>query len=254
MRIQILSDLHIDHDTNYNVCKNLSPIENDKSILIIAGDTCSFNYRKKHKFFENIFSKWNIVIEIPGNHDNYVLSHDWELANSSNVVTQNNGSTHYYLNNSFIDIDNVRFICSTMWSYVRPQYEMDILRGMTDYYLIKDYNIKINNDRFFKSKDFILKTIQNTPDNMSCIIITHHLPLLQLISKKYIGNVLNDAYASDCSGIIELYTNKINYWIHGHSHDFLNVKYLNTRFIRNPVGYLKYGEGKDFDRNYVIEI
>ena len=282
-KFQIVSDLHVDFSDNYIYsAQNLKPSnfsDEETKILIVAGDTCQNNYKKRDKFIHAIFSKWDTVIEVPGNHDHYEKSYDWSIANhalihnvtddvleidklenmslaieKNHVIEDDGYSHHLYINNDYIDVSGIRIICSTLWSEILDNGHL-IMRGMNDYNLIDKYDIPKNNERYYNSVKFIEKTLKNTPEDMKCIVVTHHLPMWELISGKYITNNMNEAYAS--KGLIKLikkYSSKIKYWIHGHSHDQLRVKYFETEFIRNPLGYSFLGEGGSFDKNLVLEL
>lgn len=245
--------MHLNHPLNAKCFTDEYLFSDDNIVadnLIIAGDSCSYN-DKQRTTISQLAKKYKTLIEVPGNHDNYDLAYDWPFANFSDK--QFPGTSQYYLNNSFIDIDNIRIICSTLWSNI--QFELQyITKGLNDYHYIKGYNILRNNQRFIASVNFIETTLANTPDNMKCIVVTHHLPLLELISHKYHGDRMNEAYASNLYHIVDKYTDKIKYWIYGHSHEYKEVTILNTTFIRNPYGYLMHNEGSDFNSRLVIEI
>lgn len=249
MKIQIISDLHFDFDENYNFF-----IQNFKStgdILIIAGDTCHYNSKFRDAYTDFFLKNYPITIEVPGNHDNYDSKDSWYK--NFNYNKQYNSNNYYYLNNNVVEISNIRFICSTLWSHIYHEISY-IPRTINDYHLIFGYNINKNNDRFYECKRFIENTLENTPDNMKVVIITHHLPLLQLVSEKFKFNRANEAFASDLSSIIAKYDKKINYWIHGHSHDFKELNFMYIKFIRNPLGYLCLYENKNVNLGYTIEV
>ena len=250
-KFQIVSDLHIDHDKNYMYCvKNLFP---KGEVLIVAGDCCSFAYKKRTKFINSVFSRFNTVIEIPGNHDSYELPKEWDFAVHAKEYTKfDNGNEHWYINNDYIDIGDVRIIGTTLWSEIKTDH-LIITRGLNDYHLIKGFTISDSNDRLKKAVEFLDKAIESTPENMKIIVVTHHLPLLDLISEKFSRSPLNPAYASNLYSFVSKNSHRVNYWVHGHSHDLLRVKMSNTEFIRNPLGYLIYDEGKNFNTGLVLE-
>ena len=252
MKFQILSDLHLDFPLNAKIFAEYYLLTNENIAadkLIIAGDTCSYN-AKQRTLISQLASKYKFLIEVPGNHDNYNLSHDWPFASYSDKGIN---YSQYYLNNCYVHFDNIRIICSTLWSNI--QFEIPyIVKGISDYHYIQGYNVMLNNRRFNDSIYFIEQALKTTPDDMKCIVVTHHLPLLELISARYAHDKLNEAFASNLYNLVEEYTDKIPYWIHGHSHDFKELKVLNTTFVRNPMGYLEYEEGKKFNNKFIIEV
>ena len=80
------------------------------------------------------------------------------------------------------------------------------------------------------------------------------MPLLELISAKFKFSKENEAFASKLSELLYQYSDRIPLWIHGHSHDFIDKDFISTRFIRNPLGYLRYDEEKNFKNNFTVDV
>lgn len=248
MNLQIISDLHLDFKDNYKwVLKNVNPVSD---ILLVAGDTCEYKTSKKEEYHDVFFNKWEKVIEVPGNHDYY----GWhsKLANISQCF-ETYQSAHdikgfsiiNYVNNDIVELkDDIVIICSTLWSKISPEQYLIIKNGMNDYSEIVSFTIDKCNCTHKMSVGFLDRTLKEYK-NKKCIILTHHLPLTNLISDRFFNSVLNEAYASDLTRFLYQHEN-IKYWIHGHSHDFLEVQYGETIFFRNPVGYVKYNEQETY--------
>lgn len=259
----MVSDLHVDIQQNYTWCENnLHPIEGC-NILLVAGDTCHYSYAKRKLFVNTVFSRFKTVIEIPGNHDNYTLSKLWNYASHVKVLNEcsNNSpqlnNNHYYLNNDFIDIDNVRIIGTTLWSEIRYNYSA-ITNRLNDYYYIRGFSTMDSNIRFYSACNKLIDIIESTPLDMKIIVMTHHLPLFELVTSldpinHPIDETLNEAYASNMSDFMRNYSSRISYWLHGHNHDFINTKLFDTTFIRNPLGYL-IKPPSSFQPNFFVEL
>jgi Icc-related predicted phosphoesterase len=256
--IQNISDLHLDFEDNWNFCKN--NLNSFSEILLVAGDSCQLNYCKKARFFEKyIYPKWKIVIEVPGNHDFYGKTSDYPFLYSDKItrffdnkegdyVTESNDNTctHHYINNGFIDINNIRVICSTLWSKVE-KYQKEVNWGLNDYVQIKGYNIELNNRLNHFNVNYIDKVLDETPQNKQVIILTHHAPLWCMIDDKFKHSTINEAFANNLDDLIKKHSTKINTWVYGHMHKYDQRKVYGVNFVRNPVGYVCMKENKSVD-------
>ncbi|TSE13470.1 hypothetical protein C1D09_003815 [Mesorhizobium intechi] len=72
-------------------------------------------------------------------------------------------------------------------------------------------------------------------DVAAVIAATHHLPHAKSIPSRFEGDLLNAAFASDLSEVIE--SGRPALWVHGHTHDSCDYKVGSTRIICNPRGY-----------------
>ena len=252
MKLQILSDQHIEFGKNLTYFINRCHKRADT--LIIAGDMSPHStYYDKHDEFiyDKLLTKWNNVIKIPGNHeffgsdvnDPFFKSHQRKITNGDNVCR--------YVNNKVVKLNGVTFVCTTLWSYVDPVNAYEIESKVSDYQNIKDLTVNKMNKIHQNNREWLEKTVKNLKDNERCIIITHHVPSYNFISEKWRGHRLNDAFSADMDVFIMNYGHKISHWIHGHSHDELNINVNGTQFIRNPMGY---PHERHCDMDLVIEV
>lgn len=80
----------------------------------------------------------------------------------------------------------------------------------------------------------------------------HHLPTFAAIDKRYSGDPLNVAFATDLGNCIA--DSRINAWIYGHAHHQTDLMIGNTHLVSNPLGYVFAGESAAFNDSAVIEI
>lgn len=69
--------------------------------------------------------------------------------------------------------------------------------------------------------------------------MTHHIPIAQAVHKRYLGDPLNPAFASNL--LHEIRDLDFDAWIFGHSHESnepeIEVDGRVKRFLSNPRGY-----------------
>lgn len=256
MNIQIISDLHVDFEQNRRYLHKLYNKYDFSAIdvLIIAGDICPHGYPVSCKLWDetlNIFLKnCKRTIVIPGNHDFWGCgSGDPSLQEVLNIYHYNDNIL-YYANNNVIVIGGVSFLCSTLWSKITCNPVL-VFNGMNDYREITGLTIEKCNDIFYSSLSWLECHLFELD---SCVVITHHLPSFNFISFNRRNDSLNEAFASNLDNLIMEYSYKIPLWVHGHSHDFFDLKVLNTRFIRNPFCYPHERAYQVFKDSFVVEI
>ncbi len=257
MKIQIVSDLHLEFPENREWLRN-NPLIPKGDVLLIAGDTICDKYKQKAKsFYDKISKKFSYIISTMGNHDFYHGIIDYAYPFYKSNISEN----HIKLNNQSYIIDDVKFIVTILWSKVPESKKSAVSRGLNDYRLIshtniykEKYLIRVDdtNNYFEMSFKFLKEELQK-PFNGKIIVMTHHLPSYECISKEFIDDDLNSAFASNLNELI-ISNPIIKYWICGHSHDFFLNTIGQTMIIRNPLGYVCFGEERDFKRDYIVDV
>ncbi|MFZ4861215.1 metallophosphoesterase [Sphingobacterium sp. Mn56C] len=139
------------------------------------------------------------------------------LAENSNV---------HVLENSFIDIDDIRFHGCTLltdFSIFGDPMEYGIIcqSVMNDYKMIKrdpSYS-KMRTIDTFKihqvSRKWLDESLQDSNKTKN-IVITHHAPNIKFVSEEYKNHPVTAAYASNMEDFI--LKHQPDFWIHGHIH------------------------------------
>lgn len=259
MKIQIALDLHLEFKEN-KVWADNNPLIPKADILILAGDIVVDRYKKKAKeFYDKISKDFKFIISTMGNHEFYLGEVDYAYPSYKKYLAEN----HIKLNNKVEFFEGVKFIVSILWSNVPDKDVSEVETLMNDYKLIykqdsfyaKDktpITTKITNKYHKISLDFIESELKK-PFDGKIVIVTHHLPSYKCVEEFHKYSTINSGYANHLDKLIED-NPKIALWIHGHSHNFLDITIGKTRVIRNPLGYIENKEGEDFKRDFVVEI
>jgi predicted phosphohydrolase len=235
MKIQLTSDLHLEgYSDPIPIVEKYVPADNS-DVLILAGDTLPIQYNWEHNPALDYFSKnFKHTILVPGNHEYYkgaLLKFE-----KTNLKLRDNV---YLINNDTFELDNVNFVCSTLWSNIIDHFIPYVVHYMYDYKLIKDGNRNNLSALIVKqihelSKNWIFN--EGLKDDMNNIVITHHLPSYQCIHDDFKGSEINSAFASMLDGMIE--ESNIDYWIYGHTHCGMeDFQIGNTWITANQLGY-----------------
>jgi len=247
MKVRIESDLHLEWYDKEPFCLDSSEDEQN-TILILAGDICILSKIKKFEyFFNDVTTRFKHVLYVFGNHEFYKGS--VKLVND--YISQLSYPNLTVLNRSYIDIENYRFLGSTMWSDYNNYDELTafiVRKRMNDFHCIRTGSYGVPYMRKFDPKDAFVefnKTIEFFKKSYSTehtnIVITHHAPSFKSIAEKFKNSSINHGYCSDLSEHILQYNPKL--WIHGHIHESVSYEIGNTQIESNPKGYP--GELKD---------
>ena len=101
--------------------------------------------------------------------------------------------------------------------------------------------------------DFIQKSVEESTAG-HIVVVTHHLPTLEVIDPQHKNSVLNSAFASEYGDWIA--NSRIDIWIYGHSHTNIDTEIGSTKVICNQMGYIFANEHivNGFDPKKHVEI
>ena len=257
VKVQVLSDQHIEFEKNFLFFKN--EIVPSADILVIAGDFCPLTNPTRMDVIKTFLLKhWKYILIVPGNHEFYQSNSTDDFLRSKVEVIRDDetGNECYYANNSVVEIEGVNFVCSTLWSQISPSRITMVQMGMNDYSFIDGFTVNQSNDLNLIAREFIQNTLDDLPEDEECVVVTHHLPSFSLISDKWRNHGYNDAFACNLDFLISSYDHKISTWIHGHSHELLDNVVCNIRFVRNTMGYPSERDYSTRDKlmSYTIEV
>lgn len=230
--IQVVSDLHLEYVKKMPTLKIAAPN------IALLGDIGNPRLHSYKKFLDTLCKNYDNVFLISGNHEYWNICSEknkiWTKQNTDiqieNIVSKHNNI--HYLNNKSIEINGVKIIGSTLWSYINIENKYIHIGdyNMISYNLAND--MRRNNKMFFENMKYLEENIKTC--KIPVIVMTHHLPSFDLISDKYKDNKYNFAYASNIKHIME---DPIKIWLSGHTHKYIDKRINGIRCCVNPHGY-----------------
>jgi predicted phosphodiesterase len=237
MKIQIASDLHLDLlERQFPGYRAIEPTDAD--VLVLAGDI--------HRQAKAVamFRDWPVpVIYVHGNHEAYRSDFAQvipEIRASAQIANVN------YLENGELILDGVRFLGCCLWTDYclhgedRQHEAMQAaLRCMHDHEAIfngegKYFTPQDALQMHAASRAWLSGKLDEAFDGPT-VVVTHHAPHAHSIHPRYAGDIVNAAFVSDLTPLLD----KADLWIHGHVHDSFDYQVNRTRVIANPRGYAK---------------
>lgn len=238
MKIQILSDLHLEFHKDQGV-SFINSLNDNCDVLILAGDITSYSLLKLT--LNRFCNKFKDVVYVLGNHEYYYS--DKSEVNSIMMEACEEKSNLHWLNNSIKSIDGVRFVGNTMWFKEDPLAPFNLMHDFSKIRDLSNWVYKENNETL----NFLRKEI--LPGD---VVVTHHLPSYKSVDPFYKNSRLNSFFVCDVEDIIADKSPKL--WIHGHTHSSLDYTIEDTRILCNPFGYLNYELNPKFKDELIVEL
>jgi predicted phosphodiesterase len=247
---QYSSDLHLEFNENENNFEDI--IKPTADNLILAGDIGYPSQKIYEKFIEYCSKHFKKVIVISGNHEYYGRIME-ETEKEIREITKK-FSNVFYLQNECLELpNNILVIGATLWTDVPANKKADIKLGMSDYYKIYKnpkelITVEDTCEHHKTSVNYITNTIAKNLDK-KIIVVTHHLPSIKMIDKKFICNSYNSAFYTYLHHLI---TKPVVAWISGHTH-VSTTTFINNVFCGvNPKGYPKETSGYSNTASFII--
>ena len=249
MKIQILSDLHID-----TYARRGEPIgeipSTDADIIIVAGDTAngdmgmSWLHDQASRLQKPIFT-------VAGNHEYFdqdIISFDDTLQRWDNFVDAKQCHDMRgvkVLQCDSIDVEDVRILGCTLWTDYQYQANEntipEALRFMRDYQQIwagqELFSPTLSTQIHMVHRQWLYQALQQAYEQRrTCVVVSHHSVSPLSVSQKYAHLSSNAAFVSDLSEWMYAdWAPKL--WIHGHTHEAFDYQLGNTHVVVNPRAY-----------------
>jgi UDP-2,3-diacylglucosamine pyrophosphatase LpxH len=300
MKLRVISDIHVEFYSSPSYIKSkLNKLFFDgkddceiieDEILIIAGDlgvagsglsdldasglnpeNSNSSLNPEYKSILEYFSqRWRNIILIPGNHEYYDRDKKATLDDVDRVIEKECDKLGItFLNKNYVMIpeyftkDRYAVLGCTLWSeatkeaYCNMNDRLKAILSHTE--LLQTHK---------EHKEWLKKTLSKLhKKGIKTILVTHHLPLMELTHPKYLSEKykhLNSAYASKLNDLFwnprdsehskgtENSSNSlIPFYCCGHTHEKTEIKLYGTEFLINPLGYPREKKETTFRAQFV---
>ncbi len=253
MKLNLLSDLHL----------GVSALErplNDADVVVLAGDIGP----------PRLAAAWALgfdkpVLYVLGNHEFYGGRIDDTAAELKRLCA---GTHVHVLDDEEVVLGGVRFLGSTLWTdfmlFGAGDARVDAMAQAQR--LMRDFSrIRVGDEatalftptdaamRFERHASWLQRGL-SVPHAGPTVVVTHHAPSPQSIHPRFAGAALNACFVSDAEHLAG--ADRVQLWVHGHTHDSFDYVVRGTRVVCNPRGYAKAGvnENPHFDPDWMIEV
>ncbi len=253
MKLNILSDLHL------SVCGFDRP-ETDADVVVLAGDIAR---PREAIAWAREYGK--PVLYVPGNHEFYGGAIDRVAAELERLSA---GTCIRVLDNSETVIGRVRFLGTTLWTdfelFGKGEIRAEAMAQGQQF--MRDFSrIRLSEDdgtvfspescaALFERDARWLDAKLDVSHDGPTVVITHHAPSRGSVHPRFASSLLSACFASDAERLLR--GDRVQLWIHGHTHDTFDYVVNGTRVLCNPRGYAKDGvnENGRFDPNLIVVV
>ncbi|EGD93688.1 Ser/Thr protein phosphatase [Trichophyton tonsurans CBS 112818] len=266
MDIQILSDLHLESPSAYDLFSAPPKAPH----LALLGDIGNVRDKGFFSFIETQLRWFQTVFFLMGNHEPYNSS--WEesrkqITNFSQKVSQRKDEglgTFVFLDRTRYDVTaDITVLGCTLYSHIPAQQEIAVGMGLNDFFRIDnwsvpDHNIAHAGDLAWLNEQ--VTSITSSEPGRKIVIFTHHGPLStdgRATSPVHIGSPISGGFATDLTNEQCWRSPNVCLWAFGHTHfncDFtLEVEGSQRRILTNQRGYY-FKQAPDFDVGMVARV
>lgn len=238
MKIQLASDLHLEHLERWFPGETLIRPAHQADVLVLAGDIAQASNAI------GLFGKWPVpVLYVLGNHEAYGGTLESVI---DELRAAARGTSVRFIERDVVDFGGVRFLGCTLWTDYR------LRSNRTQRQLMENASLRINDHRLIRMRNGELFSPEHalrdheisrawlerelaTDYDGKTVVVTHHGPHPLSVHPRYAGDPTNAAFVSDLTELLQL----ADVWLHGHVHDSFDYKVAGCRVAANPRGYAR---------------
>lgn len=253
LKLQIVSDLHLSQ-------AGFALPATDADAIVLAGDVA----RPKDAIaWARALPK--PVLYVPGNHEFYGAS----LPSTRALLHELAAGSHVHvLDDRAIVFDGVRILGSTLWTdfllFGAGEQRATAIEAATRF--MRDFQrIRVRDDEdtlftpdacaaLFRQHADWLQGALAQPHDGPTVVITHHAPSPRSVHPRFTGSPVNACFVSQAEHLLG--GDRVQLWVHGHTHDSFDYEVAGTRVLCNPRGYVRDGvtENAAFDPALVVSV
>lgn len=254
--ISVVSDIHLEfaktrEEEDDIVNRILQGIEPSMDLLL-AGDIGNVHsLAQLTRFMQRVVTHVKKrVYYIPGNHEYYsTLEVPYKLRLEQvdqilRTLCENVGVT--FLQKDVVETDTMILLGCTLWAMPDKSIYNQLACSQKVFVSRQEF-LDVHYDHAHWLECQITKFKSMTDKRL--VVMTHHMPSFKAIHTRFSKNpLLNTGFASDLDHLVE----RVDLWVSGHTHEFIDVEVSNVRLVCNPVGYPGEIRTTKFQENLIL--
>lgn len=246
-QIQYVSDLHLEEQEPAFLPEH---VDQNTSIVVFAGDI-SDSPQQVLEYFKSFPSDIQIVYVL-GNHE--FFNHDWNTCSLEYKNVLQECKNVHLLDNESKTINGILFFGTTLWSDF-----FNGTKGPISQDFMPEYSSVWNGERMLVWTDVLKKFKENLDwlkkqivenSHAPTVVVTHHAPSLKSNSLRFSKSSISGAFCNNLDSWVQ--KQKINAWIHGHTHNSSDYNLGQARILANPKGFFE--ENPKFNAYRVLKL
>lgn len=247
MRLQIISDLHLEAPAAYDTFVVSS---DNAQHLALLGDIGHNQDPGLFEFLSKQLVHFAVVFFVCGNHEPY--HSDWPTAvtklNEFSEKTKSEGHSKpnigefVFLNRTRYDLSSVTILGCTLFSKVLPEQHDHVSFGMNDFYYIKDWTVEEHCDSHERDLAWLndqVSAISSAESDRKIVILTHYSPTIDHrgIDPSHRKDNISSGFSTDLTKQACWHNESVKLWAFGHTHFNCDFHQDVKRLFTNQRGY-----------------
>lgn len=238
IRVQILSDLHLEVGQQYS--SYTFPVS--APFLLLGGDIGRLiDYDGYLTFLEAQVSRYQKVFLVLGNHEFYGLDYESGLETAQRLSEEPKLASAVMLLNKGRWNDtqsNLTVIGCTLWSSIPEDASSIVESKVSDFQKIDGWTVQKHNEIHADETFWLRKEVEEARNaGRRLLVATHHAPCIQGTSRpEHLSNPWTRAFATDL--LDQDGWDGINTWVFGHTHYSTDLRRNGIRVVANQRGYV----------------
>lgn len=250
MRLRILSDLHLE-------CGPFAYTPVGEDLVVLAGDIADQSRpakRNRRALCAAIAETGIPAVYVPGNHEFYHARYPRRLIIRRLRYDLPDGI--HLLDGGVFDVGDIRVLGCTLWSDCGGNMasQMAAEQGISDFHWMRDdLGNPIIAATMAEWHQFERRWLAQQIDQADrpVVVVTHWQPSPASTPERFRGLSLTPYFQTSCSDLLRP---PVCLWIHGHTHDSVDLVERGVRIVCNPRGYLGSEHNERFDDGLLIPV
>lgn len=246
VRIQILSDLHLEIGQQYSTFE----IPVTAPYLILAGDVGRLSDGEQFRdFLQRLVPRCKRIFLVLGNHEFYGLDYGTALQRAQALEQEQSlqGKVTLLHKTRWSDPDSdLTILGCTLWSAIPPAAHDIVKARINDFKKISGWSVEEHNKIHADELRWLRGQVEQIADDPGAVtrqllVVTHHAPCLDgTSSPEHVGNPWTPAFATDL--LSDGVWKRVQTWVFGHTHYSADFVRNGTRVVSNQRGYVLPGK------------
>ncbi|KZT53610.1 hypothetical protein CALCODRAFT_457799 [Calocera cornea HHB12733] len=263
LRIQLLSDVHLEHDQGPGTSKYAYDFPVVADDLALLGDIGNTKDEELFGWIDLQLTRFKRVFYLAGNHEPYGWSLDESYARLSDYATTRSEPSagrgaFVYLNRTQYDLSpTLTLLGCTLWSALDPAHTSAIAKISPDFKHTANFDVRAYDSVHRADLAWLQQSIaalRTQEPHRQIVVFTHHAPTFAgAQDPKFDGGFAGSVFSTELTGEEWWAAPPLSMWCFGHTHWTCDFDRGGVRVVSNQRGYPSDGQS-GFDPAKVVEI
>ncbi len=240
--LQLISDVHLEFhlDGGRGFIDDLDPTGVD--VIVVAGDFATVPLLASR--LTQLCDRYPQVVYVAGNHEFYKSS-PFEVQTLLGGLEEELPNLTW-LRRHRVSVAGLMFAGATLWFADQPGNET--LSGqVSDFRYIEDFVPWVYEEN--RRDAAFLRRSAGRAD----VVVTHHLPSQRCVPARFAASPMNRFFVCELEDAMATQPGP-SLWLHGHTHDSVDVDLHGTRVVANPFGYRGHEMNSGYDPRLLLRV